>query len=302
MPRQTSGTRRPTRPVQATLIRGDRTAPSGKSVDKRGDVCRTETCVHGRRGRATPPRRRTPRTSPQRTADTPPSGALRVRLQPHTPVRDPPGPYPRADPGRPRTSSPGTPRSGLSCTPTNPTAAREQRRGLRASVAGQREPSTAARASTAATAADGHADSNVRARNDAGAPRQRVYPVRDAATAAAAAPAAAGGRRGKGSRRRQTCGVAVPAAAPGCHHHPRLPPPPPAAAAAPARHDPLLATSVAAPAAFPRHHPPVEQTCPPLTPGLGGYGARGARRPPRDAATTSRAAQWDAAAAAIRSG
>lgn len=146
------------------------------------------------------------------------------------------------------------------------------------------------------------ADSNVRARNDAGAPRQRVYPVRDAATAAAAAPAAAGGRRGKGSRRRQTCGVAVPAAAPGCHHHPRLPPPPPAAAAAPARHDPLLATSVAAPAAFPRHHPPVEQTCPPLTPGLGGYGARGARRPPRDAATTSRAAQWDAAAAAIRSG
>lgn len=145
------------------------------------------------------------------------------------------------------------------------------------------------------------ADSNVRARNDAGAPGQRVYPVRDAATAAAAAPAAAGGRRGKGSRRRQTCGVAVPAAAPGCHHHPRLPPPPPAAAAAPARHDPLLAISSGA-RCFPPPPPSRRADLSPLDPALGGYGARGARRPPRDAATTSRAAQWDAAAAAIRSG
>lgn len=218
--------------------------------------CRSTPAPHTS-PRPTHPRRHG-RTLPPTDRRHPPSGALRVRLQPHTPVRNPAGPYPQAEPGRPRTSSPGIEVRLVphACQPhRHPTAAagfgRQRRRPT--------HPSTAACPSTAATAANGYASGDARATTDAAAPRQRAYPVRDATAAAAAATAAAGGRRGHVSRRRRAGGVAVPAAVP------RLPSPPPAAAAAPGRHDPSWPPA-AAPAFFRRHHPPVEQTCPTVTP------------------------------------
>lgn len=212
----------------------------------------------------------------------PPSGALRVRLQQHTPARDPTGPHPRAEPGRPRASSPGT--LGPQC----PTCLPPHRRPRAAAGFGRQRRRPEHPPPPPARPPPPPPPTVTRTLTPARGP-MRAHP--------ASAPSLCGMRRpplplplprrvAVAARRRD---AARHAASPSLLCCPPLPPPPPAATAAPGRHDPPLGRHSSGARFFPPPPPSRRADLSHFDPALGGDGAPETRRPARDAAKTRRA-------------